>query len=329
MSVYYSSFISGFEDIVSTLIRREIPEAKNIRMLDGAVVYETDIETSKLQEIRCFNNTFLILKQAENATPEDLIAKVLSDKRVGKNGFPIPVKAFKLFVSVENKLVSIDKSLNYKLVERLKQLTKKPFDSRKADTEFWALQRSENISLFMLRLTKNKKKLERGELRPELTNLLCHLSIPSENDVFLDPFCGSGAIPLERSRIMDFKGIFAQDKNAELIQFLKERIKGIKRAKMQKSFFVKNQDFFENKFNNGFIDVIVTDPPWGIYEKIEADFYDKTMLEFFRILKPGGRMVLLTGTDNKIPMVSGLQQVKNFSILLSGQKARVYLFKKS
>jgi tRNA G10 N-methylase Trm11 len=181
---------------------------------------------------------------------------------------------------------------------------------------------------FMLRITKNKKKLDKGELRPELTNLLCRLSVPGENDVFLDPFCGSGAIPLERSRIADFKGIFASDRDENLIKELKNKIKKMKTSKIQKSFFIKNLDFFNNTFDDNFFDTIVTDPPWGIYEKIDENFYPNFLKNSYRILKPGGKLILLSARKEyfaKESIADNFVLETSFDILVSGKKAGVYL----
>jgi tRNA G10 N-methylase Trm11 len=225
-------------------------------------------------------------------------------------------------------LVKPDGKLMYRLIELLKKKTKKNYNSNFADTEFWILYRSEMIGFFMLRITKNKKKLNKGELRPELTNLLCRLSIPRENDIFFDPFCGSGVIPWERSRIADFKGIFAADQDENLVREFKNKIKKIKTSKIQKSFFIKNLDFFNNTFDDNFFDTIVTDPPWGIYEKIDENFYPNFLKNAYRILKPEGKLILLTTRKEyfiKKSIVDNFVLKKSFDILVSGKKAGVYL----
>ena len=61
----------------------------------------------------------------------------------------------------------------------------------------------------MMRLTKHKayeKILHKGELRPELSHILCSISEPDADDIFLDPFCGSGTI-LQESLLMNFQNV--------------------------------------------------------------------------------------------------------------------------
>ena len=97
---------------------------------------------------------------------------------------------------------------------------------------------------------------------------------------------------------------------------------------MQKSFFVKHEDFLTNKFDDDFFDAIATDPPWGLYKNIAPDFYAKIFLEFARILKPGGRLVLLIERDVKIPRDAKLLPKKKFDVLIHGKKATTYIFSK-
>ena len=334
MSIYLSTFASGFEELVEQLLKKDIHPIQNIKMMDGAVVYETPVDLSLIQEIKYFNNSFIVLKSFNyNATPETSILEkmaeeITKDKKIAFPAFP-KFKIFKIFTSLENQLVSIDGKTMYKLVDSLKSKTRKEYNAIRADAEFWLLYRSEKIGFFMLRVTKNKKKTAKGELRPEITNLLCKLSNPKETDNFLDPFCGSGAIPLERSRICGYDKIFAMDINKERTSELKNTIKNIKNSKLQKYFFVKNGNFLENSFQDGFFDSITTDPPWGLFEEIDDNFYPKMMQEFARIIKPSGKLVILTAQKSLIQEnTSGFKLKKQYDILLSGQKAAVFLLEK-
>jgi tRNA G10 N-methylase Trm11 len=189
----------------------------------------------------------------------------------------------------------------------------------------------------MLRLTKNKGVLSKGELRPELTNIMCLLSEPSENDIFLDPFAGSGAIPLERARMKKgFKGIFCLEKDEDTFNKLRNFVKNIRDKKVQKSFFVKKADFFANSFDDGFFTSIVTDPPWGIFSGLDEEpdvFYLKILNEINRITKKSGKIVILTACKNEMDLAlkeltNTLKLVNKLDILVSGKKASIYKIEK-
>lgn len=309
--------------------------------MDGGILYKTNAEIEELNKIRFFNNSFLVLSIFENLKSENPIENMI-EKLLQLENFKLGykkknAKTFRIFSSVENSLISVDKKLLGKLESQIIKETKLrvEFDKRPANVEFWLLYRTEKIGFFMMRITENKKKLEKGELRPELANIMCLLSEPNESDIILDPFCGSGAILLERSRTANFKGIFACDKNSELIQNLKNYIKKLNNKKLNKSFFIKNLDFFSNNFENDFFTSIITDPPWGFYEELEnsKDFYNKMFVEMSRILKDRGIIVLLTANKDIISELfkaqfSNLKLVENYDILVSGKKAGLYKFVK-
>lgn len=329
---YISTVISGCENIITDFLRTDIPDIKILNTLNGLILYETKAEPDLICNLQYLNNTFMVLKTFDklSGTDKDVITKMISETLGDYKNINIPnreINVFKIFASYESNLVSPSGHSVSQLIDKIKQTTKSKYNSVGANTEFWFIARSEKMGFFALRITKNKKKLSPGELRPEIAYILCRLSKPNENDVFCDPFCGSGAIPLERSRIADYRGIFAMDINPDLISALKAKTKKIKNAKFNKSFFIKCQDFLKNSFEDNFLDVIVTDPPWGYFQNISNDFYDLIMAQFARIIKPNGRLILLTAQKDKMKKIpASFNQTNKYDILLSGQKAGIFVF---
>jgi len=340
MYTYYSSFISGTHDI----IKNNLCGLDVQKLMDGGILYSTDRPPKEIKKIRFFNNSFLVIQTFENLGDASPINKMIASIELEKNkhfldyiNSEIGLRTFRTFLSDKNHLISVDKNVLYRLETELEKITGLKVEPKRkvADLEFWFLYRTEKIGLFMLRITKNKKKVEKGELRPELANILSIMSNPTENDIFLDPFCGSGAIPLERSRICNFKGIFACDKNINATKNLKTKIKSIKSKKLNRSFFIKNLDFIKNNFDSCFFTTIVTDPPWGFFEKIDnlEIFYNKMLEEMHRILIKGGLIIILTANKDLLlkildSMKSKLKLIKEYNILVSGKKAAIYKIKK-
>lgn len=340
MYTYYSSFISGIQDI----IKNNLSDCVIQEIMDGGVLYKTNKTPEEIGKIRFFNNTFMVIQVFKNIDGETPIEKMIDLINLNKNENFLnyiktnkKAKTFHIFSSVKNQLISVNKKILGNFENKLEKLTRLKAEFRKkvADFEFWFLYRSENIGFFMLRITKNKKKLEKGELHLELTNILSLLSELKENDVVLDPFCGSGAIPLERSRIGNYKGIFACDIDENLVKKLKEKIKSIGNKKLNKSFFVKKVDFLNNNFDDDYFTTIITDPPWGLFEKIDnlELFYTKMFEEMYRILVKKGIIVILSANKDLIIKIlsntkTKLQLVENYDILVSGKKAGIYKIRK-
>ena len=194
--------------------------------------------------------------------------------------------------------------------------------------------RKDGHGFFGLRLTRHrdyKKTLHAGELRPELANLLCFLSEPKPDDVFLDPFAGYGAIPIERATAYPCRRIYAGDNDPDLMQVIK-----LKANRFGKRFVVGQWDATNlSEFKDASVDKIVTDPPWGIYSKSEGleNLYLGLLKEQIRVLKPCGILVLLTANKELMGLcllqVPELRIKKSYDILVSGKKATVYKFSRA
>jgi len=337
MEFYLSTFISGFQKLIKKILKQSIKDAKISLLLDGAVVYKTNSSIDKLKQLKFFNNTFLIIKQFPNLKtkkPFDYMMKSISNlEDLGKRIKPFlnnSNRFFRIMTSDENRFISSDKNLLRKIEEKIMSIKKSKlkFSLYKTDTEFWFLKRRENIGFFLLRLTKNKSKLEKGELRPELAYILCYLSEPNKNDIFLDPFAGHGAIPIKRAKYFASNMIFASDKIAGYKKYINKKInsRAIRERIIPKVLDATKMDFFQDNY----VTKIVTDPPWGEYEEIKniKEFYKKILIEFERILIKKGILVLLTSKkqefENVLSNISNFTIKEKYDILVSGQKAGVY-----
>lgn len=335
MEFYLSTFISGFQELIKKILKQNIKDAKINLLLDGAIIYKTNSSADRLKQLKFFNNTFLIIKQFPNLktkNPFDYMMKSISNvKDLEKKIKPFlnnSNRFFRIMTSDENRFISSNKNLIRKIEEKIMSIKKLKFSLYKTDTEFWFLKRRENIGFFLLRLTKNKSKLEKGELRPELAYILCYLSEPNKNDIFLDPFAGHGAIPIERAKYFASNMIFASDKKIGYKKYINKKInsRAIKEKIIPKVLDVTKISFFQDNY----ITKIVTDPPWGEHEEIKniKEFYKKILVEFERILIKKGILVLLTSKkqefENALSNISNFTIKEKYNILVSGKKAGVY-----
>lgn len=341
MTTYFSTFITGFAEPVEEQLRADLPDIRLDLLFDGLVVYSTEEKPQRIKSLRYFNNSFIQLKQLDCKSqdlPEDTL-KDLSTNIDFKNAIqPLALPegtTFRLVVSKENQMTGVKKATTKYIENKILAKTHLQLNPLKADVEFWFLIRSEGQAFFGIRLTgltETKGKPEKGELRPELAHLLCLLSNPAAHDTFLDLFCGSGAIPLERSLSFPYTQIVASDSDLSLVETLKHKVLS------QQAFKVTQMDALTlGGIEDQSIDKIVTDPPWGFYNsegKQEMDLdelYADMLKAFTRVIKPDGIIVILTARkeilQEALEKQSSLHTSKKYDILVSGKKAGAYVLK--
>ena len=338
MRSYYSTFIPGLVQPVKEALVETLPDSRINLALDGLIVYESDAKTEVIQNLPFVTNSFQIIKSFDRqstASILDMAMNVVEDRSLS---LKLPVSrarrhTFRIITSVANQLVPIDNDVMQMLEKRISNKTGLKPNRAKPDCEFWLTQRSEGYGYFAFRLSHHKaydKSLQKGELRPELANILCRLSGPLPDELFLDPFCGSGAIPIQRAKSFPKGLVIASDIDEQKVSALKAKIKALG---LTKRVVVRRDDALNlTRYHSESIHKIVTDPPWGHFMQISsiADFYDRMLEEFSRILRPNGRSVIVTGEtlalDNSLDRLSSkLAMTQKFNILLSGKKASVYV----
>jgi predicted RNA methylase len=356
---YYAAFAPGMQEAVAEIIRKRLPDVFIEKLLEGAVVFESGCSYDRLNFL-CFNNIFAVIDKVEtgrnggNAPPEKLleahIAKITGgptaargmkappeiDNRAALSGNNRKIRSFRIICSAENKPVSVNAALKREAELFVARESGLVVNRAGPDTEFWFLYRREGFSLFMKRLTRHasfEKTLHPGELSPQLAWLLCSLSNPKHTDVVVDPFCGYGSIPEQRTKHFPFKKMYALDINAGSLSITKNKLKGRQAEKCE----ILKTDIYDifTVLSPGGADAIVTDPPWGLYRETTVPpqkFYDDMTAVFSRLLKDGGRAVVLTARkeefESSARKTPQLHLVKTFHVLVSGKKAAVYVLEK-
>ncbi|MBO4532099.1 MAG: hypothetical protein J5726_00170, partial [Treponema sp.] len=77
------------------------------------------------------------------------------------------------------------------------------------------------------------------------------------------------------------------------------------------------------------LDAIITDPPWGLWEDISdmEGFYKKMFESFKRVLKPEGKMIILSARTRELEAAAqacDLSIQKSLHTLVNGKKATLY-----
>ena len=195
-----------------------------------------------------------------------------------------------------------------------------------------------------------------GLLPPKLAQIMINLARASRQEPILDPFCGSGTI-LTEAGLMGCREVIGADISKKAISDTKQNIEWTKNN-FQFSIFPPKADNFQLINANSIeiskhiapnsIAAIITEPylgpqrGWLETEKIKRELeilYSRSLLEFTKILKPGGRVVMvwpsfrnrqknifiypdLAGLKILNPIPPDLQ--KNIFIKLTGRQTIIY-----
>ncbi|MDP1743409.1 MAG: hypothetical protein Q8L51_01330 [Candidatus Amesbacteria bacterium] len=294
---YFATFIPGIGEIVIDQL------SDVIELQEGFVVFSGEFS------MQMYNNVYLLLGKYKINSVEELAKNILNDKSLKDKIRLISSerhRSYRIRFSDKN----IAKGIRGDLLEKLEELfIDKAFrvDRTSPDDEIFGLVRDNGYGYFGLRISPSdsNKNLAKGELRPQLTWILCHLSEPNKEDIFWDPFAGSGAIARMRVNVGLSKKIMSTD-------IIKEGDFG----EVSKKF-----DFKVNK--------IVTDPPWGIYEKVDIEnLYNRFLSICEKILDNNGVLIILVSRfinlEELLSQHKNLKILKVFKILVSGKPASIY-----
>ena len=349
---FYASFIPGLQNLIQEVIEERLADVKVHKLLDGAVLFETETSYDKLNFF-CFNNIFAVINVMEHSEDSHALEKHVTAAIGGRGNASLRETAdteniiavnnrnfhtFRIIFSHENKPAAIDEKLRVEAEKYISRLSNLKVNRSLPDTEFWFLFRREkgssqrNFSVFMKRLTLRpswEKTLHKGELPPPLAWTLCHLARLSHTDSVLDPFCGYGSIPDAALKHFHITNFTACDNNREPVLYTADRFK-----KRKDSNFVLHQADFSllpSLVAEKSIDAIITDPPWGQFREINDDaFHEKMFAVFEKLLKDGGRAVVLYANDGALvkALPENFDLQDSIPILLSGRKAAIFQFVK-
>jgi 23S rRNA G2445 N2-methylase RlmL len=333
-NLFYAAFVPGFQDFIAELVKERLADAVIKKLLDGAILFETECTYDKLNFF-CFNNIFAVINVLENpAGDKPLEAHV--KKVLGKPSSIIAennskIRSFRIIFSMENKPTAVHEAAKQEAEKFISHTSGLKIDRSNPDTEFWFLYRREGFSLFMKRLTRHasfEKTLHPGELTPQLAWLLCRLSNPKHTDVVIDPFCGYGSIPEQRVKRFPLKKFYAFDTDKGPLAFTK------KKFTEKQPCEVKQVDIYSifDVLPRGGADAVITDPPWGLFKETEIPlqkFYDHAVEIFSQLLRAGGLAVVLTAKQEEfrqaVEKTPAFSLLRTIPILMSGKKAAVFV----
>lgn len=306
MTQYFATFVSGAEEIIATRLQKfPNAELKVLEQLDGVVSFESSLSPNQLTELRFFNNVYQLLPegqmpQLQNGTKVQLRA------RDGSQPSELPQDVLQKLVAAGYEIVA-----HKPQVELL-------YWRRGDGRVFWGQM--------LPRPGFKTRKLESGELRPELAHILGLVAGVDSKDVVVDPFAGYGAIAREMLQGFHCQNVIAVEHNEHLIPHLKS---------IPHLVAVHGDAGQLSHIETRGVDRVVTDPPWGEFNGMSADevkrLYHAAIIQMHRVLRAKGCAVILTSVDFLQTMAEENAFVveKTYNILVSGRKATIYKIRKT
>lgn len=348
--------VPGLEEVVAREIAEALPEAE----LAGAW-RRFDARTSLLEyrsrgdavpwlELRTAEDVFALAARARGLRADygglgELAAATLRSKYLDQAVRALasvrrkPPRSYRVVARCAGdhayRRVDAQRALEGALHRRLPELRLVDDD---ADAEFW-LTIIGHVALTGVRLsTYQMRGHGRGaqkfvsldaSLKPSVARAMVYLSAPSSDDVVLDPLCGAGTLLVERAQAAGYAALYGGDRDAMAVASTRANARAA-----QLGIDVRQWDALDLPVADERIDVVLTNPPFGKNSVIAGDdpdaFYGRLLAEVWRVLRPGGRLVLLTsqvGAFNRAAraLYSRLVVHERLSVLVRGGEATIFV----
>ncbi|WBQ02593.1 hypothetical protein [Kribbella sp. CA-293567] len=291
---YFAQFRAGLAELVLDSLRRDLTKVTVVSSDDSSLLFDTGSSPSKVGQLGYLKNAFSVLgtvpRSSLQRAAEQFADQILSTAVLRGLG---RMSAFRTMVSVDGKLVGLPRPVKDRFESAIARATGARVSPRGGGAEFWLIGRRDLKSMLLCqRLTAGVKAGAAGSLGADLATLLVKASAPRADDVFLDPFAGSGSIVRARIALPFARAIYSDLDVGEPNLQVPPEIRRDKRVKV-----LAEDALVLPSVPTGSVSSIVTDPPWGEYDELDTDFAtfaERMLAGFDRVLDPRrGRVVLL------------------------------------
>ncbi|WP_051046965.1 TRM11 family SAM-dependent methyltransferase [Nocardia asiatica] len=327
---YYVQFNAGLGELIMSSLRQDLKRVKVVFQDDSSAMLDSGARAEDVAGISYLKNAFLVLGETKRGAglPGAIQALTSQLKRPEFIRLAPKKRPFRIMATVDGELVGLPRDGKSRLENAIAARTNGRVEARGSGVEYWIIGRRElGTFLFGLKLPKKKgAPTPKGALNAELAEMLVRAVPPKHEDVFLDPFAGRGSLVLARLKYparriiysdIDYR-IFKRDFQPEL-------------ARTKRVQFMSEDALDLPSIADKSVDVVVTDPPWGEYEELDAsydEFAVNVARSLDRVLKPSGRFVVLINRRQEGILQTafhkyGLETSAIHQILVNGHPASV------
>lgn len=359
---YLAQTQPGFEAIAVDEIERQIEEAavrgtRAVPGKNGMVLFDHGGDARELLALRTIEDLFVVvatlpelpptreaLRMLEQATiratavePALTLARQLQPGRGGRGKLRFRVVSRQVGQAAYRR-VDAQRAVERGLALRPDHRWQLAEDG---GLEFWltllpsgARGAATSEALLALRLSDERMrhrdyKIEHlpASLRPSAAAALAWLTRPQDDDVFLDPMCGAGTILIERAHMGRYRQLLGGDERREAVAVALGNI-----GPRYKPIEVREWDARALPLDAGSISAAAVNLPFGQQlgsPEANRSLYPAFLREAARVLRPGARLVALTGDRQtfveSLRRTSKLARRSSHPVFVLGQPASVYV----
>lgn len=195
---YYLQHGAGLGELVSGALSSDLDYREVVFRDDSSMVFDSSSRPERVASLQYVKNSFQVLVAVPRGSVVGSTDQLAKQARKQASLRTQPRKsAFRTMVNVDGRLVGIPRDVRSRLESVIAEQTGGRLMARGGTgVEYWVVGRRDlDVMMLCMRLRNGARRSEaRGSLSADLATLLVKASNPSPEDVFLDPFGGSGAI---------------------------------------------------------------------------------------------------------------------------------------
>ncbi|WP_126625929.1 THUMP domain-containing class I SAM-dependent methyltransferase [Dictyobacter alpinus] len=343
--LFYAMTMPGLETLAFSEIRAAIPETELVKFMRGIALFRTTTSAENLLDLRTTEDVFAnlahikglrrgqdALRVLHSATLNaDLAGAIASWRRAHHGARPQTWRVVsQMSGTYDFRRVDAGQAVIDALRKTMPRGIRQVEDD--ADLEIWLWLGGGDV-LIGLRLsdaTMRHRPYKRdhipASLRPTVAASMGWLSLPTAEDIVLDPLCGAGTILTERGLLAPYQQLLGGDLQEQAIKIARRNARS---ADVDAT--LKNWDARALPLEASSVTRIITNLPFGKQigsrEENEA-LYTALIQEFDRVMGPDGLMVSLTSEDrlwDRILQEHGWRTQKKVVFVVLGQPASIFV----